>query len=99
MRMFASVLETMKRYRQKRVERCALQVLVERKDRRLLRDAGLDLVEAKRPYCEPMPWTKERRWAAPLIRLRPPSPRKAGEGDGTWASSDERQRGLEKPAA
>lgn len=87
MGVFANVLEMMQRYRQGRAERAALAMLVARKDRRLLRDAGLDLVEAGKPQCAPLPRAKERRWTAPLIRLPPPSPRKQGEGDGALASS------------
>jgi len=62
------------RYRQRQAERKALRLLVARKDRRLLRDAGLNLVDADEPRCEPLLQTKERRWTAPLIPLRPPSP-------------------------
>ncbi|MCR6499797.1 hypothetical protein MUO32_12175 [Shinella sp. CPCC 101442] len=61
------------RYRQKRLEREALRLLIARGDRRLLRDAGLSLAEGDHPRVEPLPRTKERRWTAPLIRLPRPS--------------------------
>lgn len=96
MGIFTRVLERMKRYRQKRAERAALQMLVARKDRRLLRDAGLDLVEAGRPFCEALPRMKERRWTAPLIRLPPPTLRRQGDADDALASPGNR---WEKPAA
>jgi hypothetical protein len=70
------ILERLRRmmahHRQKRAEREALRILVARKDRRMLRDAGLDLIEGSNPGCKPLPQTKERRWTAPLIRLHHP---------------------------
>lgn len=80
-------------YSQRRAERKALHLLVARKDRRLLRDAGLDLVEGSEPRCEPLPQTKERRWTAPLIRFLPPSPRKRAQGNIAPGTT------TEKPAA
>jgi len=89
-----NILETLhgiwERYRHKRTEREALRMLIARGDRRLLRDVGLDLVEGSRLGCKPLPQTKERRWAAPLIRLPAPSPRKRSEGDGAAVSSSNR---------
>lgn len=75
-------------HRQKRMEREALRLLVARGDRRLLRDAGLDLVEGSRLGCEPLPQTKERRWTAPLIRLPAPAARRRNEKDGATSSSN-----------
>jgi hypothetical protein len=69
------------RYRQSRAEREALRILIERRDRRLLRDAGLTLLQDGGPRCEPLPQTKERRWRAPLARLSPPSPLKPAGSD------------------
>ncbi|WP_411036644.1 hypothetical protein [Shinella sp. BYT-45] len=86
-------------YSQRQAERKALRLLVARKDRRLLRDAGLNLIEGSAPRCEPLPRRKERRWTAPLIRLPPPSFRLRGEGHGTPFSSDNAQGTEEKPAA
>lgn len=79
MDIFGKILAKVRGYRQARAEREALRLLVERKDRRLLRDVGLDLVEGDAPRCEPMPQTRERRWTAPLIRLPRPSPRERDE--------------------
>ena len=99
MGVFENVLERVTRYRQRRAERAFLRMLVARRDRWLLRDAGLDFVEAGKPHAEPLPQTKERRWTAPLIRLPPPSPRKRGEGDGAPFSPGDERGSREKPAA
>jgi len=87
MGIFETVRSIWEHHRQKRMEREALRLLVARGDRRLLRDAGLDLVDGSRPGCEPLPQTKERRWTAPLIRLPSPS-RKRNERDGAASSSN-----------
>lgn len=75
-------------HRQKLMEQEALRLLIARGDRRLLRDAGLDLVEGSRLGCEPLPQTKERRWTAPLIRLPVPAARRRNEKDGATSSSN-----------
>ncbi|RFZ89347.1 hypothetical protein D0Y60_01580 [Shinella sp. WSJ-2] len=75
-------------HRRKRTEREALRLLIARGDRRLLRDAGLDLVEGSRLGCEPLPQAKERRWTAPLIRLPVPAARRRNETDGATSSSN-----------
>ena len=82
----------MAKYRQARAEREALRLIVARKDKRLLRDVGLEVVDTENsaPRCEPLPQAKERRWTAPLIRLPPPSPRKRGEGNVATSSSSSR---------
>lgn len=77
-------------HRQKRTEREALRLLIARGDRRLLRDAGLDLVEGSRLGCEPLAQAKERRWTAPLIRLPPPAVRRRSEKDSAAISSSNR---------
>jgi hypothetical protein len=75
------------RYRQLRAEREALRILIERRDRRLLRDAGLTLLRDGGPRCEPLPQTKERRWRAPLARrLSPPFPLRQAGGDAAPSS-------------
>ena len=81
MKWIAAIVERIERYRQARAERQALRLLLQRRDRRLLRDAGLDLVEGPVPTCEPLPQAKERRWTAPLIRLLPPSRRRRSEDE------------------
>ncbi|MGB3814404.1 MAG: hypothetical protein WA950_14385 [Shinella sp.] len=72
MEILEGLLRMMAHHRQKRAEREALRILVARKDRRMLRDAGLDLIEGSNPDYAPLPQTKERRWTAPLIRLHHP---------------------------
>lgn len=97
MGIWEETLERWKRWRQARAEREALRLLVARRDRRLLRDVGLNLIEAENEVlrCEPLPQTRERRWTAPLFRL-PPPPRKRDEGDVAGASPGKER---EKPAA
>ena len=98
MDIFGKLRDAWVTYRQKRAEREALRLLVARGDRCLLRDAGFNLVEGSHPHLEPLPQTKERRWAAPLIRLPPPSPRKRGEED-VVAPASSLKAAREKPAA
>lgn len=94
--IFAKMLARLKRIRQARAEREALRLLIARKDERMLRDVGLELIDTENAVlrrCEPLPQTKERRWTAPLIRLLPPSHRKRDER-GAAVGND-----WEKPAA
>lgn len=88
MGILKKALERLREWRQRQAEREALRLLVARRDRRLLRDAGLNLIETENdiPRCELLPHTRERRWTAPLIRLLPPSPRKRDERDAASAS-------------
>ncbi|GMB82139.1 hypothetical protein NN6n1_29220 [Shinella zoogloeoides] len=101
MGILKKALKRLREWRQRQAEREALRLLVARRDRRLLRDAGLNLIEAENDVlrCEPLPQTKERRWTAPLIRLLPPSPRKRDEGDAANASAGRSGKEREKPAA
>jgi len=71
MDILATLRKFLKNLRLRQAEKEALQHLVRRADRRLLRDAGLDLVDGTPPTCTPLPTEKERRWRAPLIRLSP----------------------------
>lgn len=70
MKIMKDMLATTRRYRQARAEREALRLLLARKDARLLRDAGLALVEDVVPRCAPLPQAAERRWSAPLLRRK-----------------------------
>ena len=99
MDIFGRMLTTIRRYRQARAEREALRLLIERRDDRLLRDAGMILVEAGKPHCEPLPQMKERRWTAPLIRLLPPPLRRRGKAESAPVAQDNDRYGREKPAA
>jgi uncharacterized protein YjiS (DUF1127 family) len=77
MNILATLREFWNNQRQRMAEREALQHLVRRRDRRLLRDAGLELVDATPPTCTPLRTEKERRWRAPLVRLSPVLPRRS----------------------
>ncbi|MFT4159973.1 hypothetical protein [Shinella sp.] len=101
MGILENALERLREWHRRRAEREALRLLLARRDRRLLRDAGLKLIETENdiPRCEPLPQTKERRWTAPLIRLLSPSPRKRDEGDAASASPGKSGKEREKPAA
>ena len=101
MGILENALERLREWHRRRAEREALRLLVARRDRRLLRDAGLNLIETENdiPRCEPLPQTKERRWTAPLIRLLPPSPGNRGDEDAATASPGRSGQEREKPAA
>lgn len=90
MGVFKKLMKRMEHYRQARAEREALRLVMMRKDTRLLRDAGLTLIEGPRgsAACEAL--TKEWRWKAPVIRLPSPSPRRRGEGDIAPSSDNDR---------
>ena len=77
MTFFTRLLEKMRRRSEAKARRDALQMLLMRRDKRLLRDAGLALVDdgSGSPRCEPLSQKRERRWTAPLIRLISPSTR------------------------
>jgi hypothetical protein len=77
MTILTRLIEKMRQRSEAKARRDALQMLLMRRDKRLLRDAGLALVDdgIGSPRCEPLPQKRERRWTAPLIRLIPPSTR------------------------
>ena len=81
MTFFTRLLEKMRQRSEANARRDALQMLLMRRDKRLLRDAGLALVDdgSGSPRCEPLPQKRERRWTAPLIRLISPSTRSKPE--------------------
>ena len=100
--IFAKMLARLKRIRQARAEREALRLLIARKDERMLRDVGLELIDTENAVlrrCEPLPQTKERRWTAPLIRLRLLPPSTWSEGDVAPAAANNSCKAAEKPAA
>ena len=74
MTILTRLIEKMRQRSEAKARRDALQMLLMRRDKRLLRDAGLALVDdgSGSPRCEPLPQKRERRWTAPLIRLIPP---------------------------
>ena len=77
MTFLTRLFEKMRQRNEAKARRDALQMLLMRRDKRLLRDAGLALVDddSGSPRCEPLPQKRERRWTAPLIRLISPSTR------------------------
>ena len=77
MTILTRLIEKMRQRSEAKARRDALQILLMRRDKRLLRDAGLALVDdgSGSPRCEPLPQKRERRWTAPLIRLISPSTR------------------------
>jgi hypothetical protein len=81
MNILARLRELLKNHRLRKAEKEALQHLIRRADRRLLRDAGLELVDGTPPTCTPLPTEKERRWRAPLMRLSPVWPVKSRESN------------------
>ena len=99
MGIWEDTLERWKRWRQARAEREALRLLVARRDRRLLRDVGLTLAEGSPRGYEQLPQAKERRWTAPLIRLRLLPPSTWSEGDVAPAAANNSCKAAEKPAA
>ncbi|TAA62844.1 hypothetical protein [Shinella sp. JR1-6] len=87
------------RFRRRQAEREALRLLIARRDTRLLRDVGLTLAEGSPRGYEQLPQAKERRWTAPLIRLRLLPPSTWSEGDVAPAAANNSCKAAEKPAA
>lgn len=87
------------RFRRRQAEREALRLLIARRDTRLLRDVGLTLAKGTARGYETLPQAKERRWTAPLIRLRLLPPRPRSEGNVAPATANNIRDTTEKPAA
>ena len=94
MTFLTRLFEKMRQRNEAKARRDALQMLLLRRDKRLLRDAGLALVDdgSGSPLCEPLPKKRERRWTAPLIRLIPPSTRSKPKGHTPVAAREEDSR-------
>lgn len=99
MGIIGKLREEWMRFRRRHAEREALRLLVARRDTRLLRDVGLTLAEGSPRGCEQLPQAKERRWTAPLIRLRLLPPSTWSEGDVAPAAANNSCKAVEKPAA
>lgn len=99
MGIIGKLREEWMRFRRRQAEREALRLLVARRDTRLLRDVGLTLAEGSPRGYEQLPQAKERRWTAPLIRLRLLPPSTWSEGDAAPAAANNSCKAVEKPAA
>ncbi|MCO5149647.1 hypothetical protein [Shinella sp.] len=99
MGIIGKLREEWMRFRRRQAEREALRLLIARRDTRLLRDVGLTLAEGTARGYETLPQAKERRWTAPLIRLRLLPPSTWSEGDVAPAAANNSCKAAEKPAA
>jgi hypothetical protein len=99
MGIIGKLREEWMRFRRRQAEREALRLLIARRDTRLLRDVGLTLAEGSPRGYETLPQAKERRWTAPLIRLRLLPPSTWSEGDVAPAAANNSCKAAEKPAA